>query len=589
MYRSIQKHPSSRNRLAIGFLMAFFVTASGCGGGGGSEPAVPPPTAFDGSLFTQEDTPQNGFLTGSGADNQTITYSIVSSGSQGTAVVTDPTSGAYTYTPGPNLNGTDTFTFKASDGNQDSNIATVTVTIQPVNDNPVAVDDPFSVDEDTAVTITFAELIVNDFHPDGASVSFSVVDIDSISANGGLITEEDVGVYTYTPPENYYGTDSFTYLLRDQRNLETTGNVIIDLAAVNDAPTTITSCELTQVNPGVFNGNLANYVVDVDTPAGSLIFGETVDVACVPSNKGTVTIDVTGAFQYSPFPNQRGGDCFAYSVNDGTSVITDVVNLYVDKTRVMALGDSITSGVETANGLDILPPVNVRVGFRKFLHDQILSTGYQTTTGAVPVVDFVGTQDHGNAIPNFDFNNEGHDGFQTIEIVSNPVTFEPLSTWLNQVTNGDVGIPAQGAPDIVMLHIGTNDISGSRTVNDILDGITDILDAIDDFEINNGISVTVVLAKIIGRADDNSNLGKEKTTTDLNNALDAFVQARAGDNILIVDQFSVIGNDSPRLLADPVRLHPDPTGYQQIAQKWLGTPNIPNDAPGLVDLLPKCQ
>lgn len=98
---------------------------------------IPPnsaPVATDDAISTQEDTATNGTLSASDADGDPLTYSIVANGSKGTATVTNAATGAFTYTPNASENGTDTFTFKASDGTLDSNTATITVTISPVDD-----------------------------------------------------------------------------------------------------------------------------------------------------------------------------------------------------------------------------------------------------------------------------------------------------------------------------------------------------------------------------------------------------------------------------------------------------------------------
>ncbi len=88
------------------------------------------PVAQDGTLTAVKNTPKDGVLMASDVDvGDTLTYSIVGDGALGQAVVTDAATGAYTYTPNPDVTGTDSFTFIANDGLEDSNIATVTVTI----------------------------------------------------------------------------------------------------------------------------------------------------------------------------------------------------------------------------------------------------------------------------------------------------------------------------------------------------------------------------------------------------------------------------------------------------------------------------
>ena len=110
----------------------------GCGAGildaGAVVSAAAPPTdhapvASDATLTTPANTPVDGTLVATDVDADTLTYTIVDSGSHGTAVISDAGTGAFTYTPATDNAGVDTFTFTASDGDLDSNVATVTVTI----------------------------------------------------------------------------------------------------------------------------------------------------------------------------------------------------------------------------------------------------------------------------------------------------------------------------------------------------------------------------------------------------------------------------------------------------------------------------
>jgi LmbE family N-acetylglucosaminyl deacetylase/lysophospholipase L1-like esterase len=94
-----------------------------------------PPAAIDGNFTTREDTSYQGTLQASDPNGHALTYSVVANGAKGTAVVTDATTGAFVYTPNPDANGTDSFTFKANNGGLDSSPATVTVTITPVVDS----------------------------------------------------------------------------------------------------------------------------------------------------------------------------------------------------------------------------------------------------------------------------------------------------------------------------------------------------------------------------------------------------------------------------------------------------------------------
>src|SRR6185295_14135868 len=86
------------------------------------------PAAVNGAITIDEDTVGTGTLSASDVDGDALTYSLVSNGSKGTAIVTNAATGAFKYTPNANVFGSDSFTFKVNDGTVDSAIATFTVT-----------------------------------------------------------------------------------------------------------------------------------------------------------------------------------------------------------------------------------------------------------------------------------------------------------------------------------------------------------------------------------------------------------------------------------------------------------------------------
>src|SRR5439155_14878960 len=98
-------------------------------------------------------------------DSAVLTAVVVTGPSHG--ALTLNTNGSFTYTPAANFNGPDSFTYKATDGLLDSNVATVALTINPVNDVPVAVNDSFATNEDTPLTVTAPGVLGNDTDVDG--------------------------------------------------------------------------------------------------------------------------------------------------------------------------------------------------------------------------------------------------------------------------------------------------------------------------------------------------------------------------------------------------------------------------------------
>lgn len=150
------------------------------------------PTAQAGSLTTPEDTAASGILAATDIDDVNLAYHIVSNGTRGAAVITNPATGAFTYTPNPNANGFDTFTFAASDGALDSAPAAIDVTITAVNDAPVSSNGTAATNATSPVSGT---LVANDI--DSAALTYSIV------ANGikgsAVVTNPGTGAFTYSP------------------------------------------------------------------------------------------------------------------------------------------------------------------------------------------------------------------------------------------------------------------------------------------------------------------------------------------------------------------------------------------------------
>src|SRR4029078_3960862 len=114
------------------------------------------PVANNGTLTATEDTPATGALSAADSDGDPLSYSIVAgpNANQGAVVITNPSTGAYRFTPAPNFNGPVSFTFKVNDGSLDSNVATISITIAAGNDTPTANNGALNTTEDTPATGT---------------------------------------------------------------------------------------------------------------------------------------------------------------------------------------------------------------------------------------------------------------------------------------------------------------------------------------------------------------------------------------------------------------------------------------------------
>lgn len=261
------------------------------------------PLTVDGSLTITEDTPQSDLLTATDVDSTPMTYSIVTNGSHGTVVITDPATGAYTYSPMSDYYGPDSFIFKANDGLLDSNIATVSITVTAVNDAPLAVDGIVVAVEDVPQSGT---LIATDV--DSAPLTFSIV---TSPAHGTVtIIDAATGAYTFAPAADYSGPDSFTFKANDGTLDSNTVTVSITITSVNDAPVAVDG-SLAVTEDMAQSGTLVATDVDSASLSYSLVTN--------PSH-GTVTIidPATGAYTYTPAADYNGPDSFSFKANDGT-------------------------------------------------------------------------------------------------------------------------------------------------------------------------------------------------------------------------------------------------------------------------------
>ena len=234
--------------------------------------------------------------------------------------------------------------------------------------------------------------------------------------------------------------------------------------------------------------------------------------------------------------------------------------------KIMPLGDSITQG--TASGVTA---EEFQVSYRKALYDRLKAAGYVVNDEI-----FVGTLISGESVANFDPDHEGHPGWRAEEIVAGRTGAGEgkLSDWL-----------LAQAPNIVLLHIGTNDISGN---NEDWKEVEDILVVIDDYESASGKAVWIILSLIIDRNCDPflPPCPKSLETTNFNNDVRDFVflpRQTGGDKIVLLDMQNDAGINYDRwdMGGDMWNgLHPFETGYDKMADLWFS---------GLMEILPKAS
>jgi VCBS repeat-containing protein len=177
----------------------------------------------------------------SDADSEPLTAVLGSGPSHGTLVLN--ADGSFTYAPAPDFHGTDTFTYKANDGITDSNVTTVTITVKPINDAPVAEDDAYETDEDVPLSVAAPGVLDNDSDVDGDLLTAVP---DSGPSHGTLVLIAD-GSFTYAPDPDFYGTDTFTYQANDGTTDSNVATVTITVYQGNQSP----DCSGATSEPGV--------------------------------------------------------------------------------------------------------------------------------------------------------------------------------------------------------------------------------------------------------------------------------------------------------------------------------------------------
>jgi len=286
-----------------GFYEAFPVTFAGQNNA---------PVAVDDAYTIDEDTVLIAAVLANDtdADFDPLTPIVVGQPANGTAAVNPD--GTITYTPNQDFDLSDTFTYQVDDGQDLSNVAIVTITINAVNDAPRAGDDSYAMAQGGVLNVAAPGVLGNDSDVDGDNYTLTTTPISSPAAGNSLTLNAD-GSFTYTPDPLFTGIDSFAYEICETATPELLcGQATVTISVgVNDAPvavdnayTTAQNTDLVVAAPGVLGNDTDS---DGDPLTATLLTG--------PVN-GTLTLDVNGGFTYTPDFNFVGTDNFTYQACD---------------------------------------------------------------------------------------------------------------------------------------------------------------------------------------------------------------------------------------------------------------------------------
>jgi len=247
--------------------------------------------------------------------------SLVSSTSSGSLIAN--ADGSFTYTPNANFNGTDSFSYKANDGALDSNIANVTITVNPVNYAPVAGDNAYDANEGTTLNVAAPGVLVNDTDVDVEDTLAVKTTPVSLPTNGTLDILNADGSFDYTPTAVAPAIDSFTYEVCDNGTpvlCDTADVSITIIGATNVAPVAVEDTATVTRNSTATFINLTGNDSDADgnlkDGLGNVAADQiTITTGATTTRGGSVTV-VTNGVNYTPKRNFRGTDTFSYTVTD---------------------------------------------------------------------------------------------------------------------------------------------------------------------------------------------------------------------------------------------------------------------------------
>ena len=286
-----------------------------------------PPVASNISFQGNEDNPLSGQLLAEDNAGADLTFSIMSEPANGSLTI-DDTTGTFSYSPDKDFSGVDSFIYTASNDAGTSAPATVTITLNPVNDLPVAIDGSFTVDEDGNYS---GKLSATDI--DGDTLFHSL----ESQGSRGLTSINQDGSFLYIPYPDTSGPDSFTFKVSDDSSVSNIATITININPINDTPVA-ESASISVDEDSSYTGQLAANDIDGDTLTYSLL---------APAARGSVIVNQSGSYVYTPQKDFSGSDTFTFTASDGSGLCgTAVVTITVLSVNDAPIADDLAVSLE---------------------------------------------------------------------------------------------------------------------------------------------------------------------------------------------------------------------------------------------------
>ncbi|MDF4893112.1 tandem-95 repeat protein, partial [Vibrio parahaemolyticus] len=493
------------------------------------------PNAENDVITTEEDTSVTIDVLVNDSDVEGDALSIQSASVPSEQGSVDIVDGKLVFTPAENFNGEATITYIVTDGDL-TDEAKVTVTVTPVNDSPVAVDDTTSIQEDTAVTI---DVLPNDTDVDGDKLSIQSASVPEAQGKVEIVD----GKLVFTPAENFNGDAEIAYIVTDGQ-LTDEAKVTVTVNPVDDAPT----IKIDAVE------SITEDAVSTDTVVATLTVRDT----DTPEDQLTVSLE----------NNSNGYFVLVGNEVKLTQAGVDAVNNDELNLKDLTISASVSDVVNpTANDSDslIVKRVNDAPTVENAIADQELSEDFDTYTIDLNEV-FKDTDS------SLEFSVSGNNSIQ-ISIVNGVATITPTADW-------------NGKEAITFTAKDSSGESVSQTVNFTVTPVADIV--ADKARV---VEDTPTIIKVLGNdtfEDDDkvvsldTNNGPANGTVSVNP--DGSVTYTPNDNYHGTDSFTYIVTSGGVSESTTVEVNVTPVNDAPVAKD--DTAITDEDTPVTIDVLP---
>ncbi|MEZ8852029.1 tandem-95 repeat protein [Vibrio cyclitrophicus] len=242
----------------------------------------------------------------SDADGETLSIdSVTYTGTDG--VLTNNNDGTYSFEPNENFNGEVDLSFSVTTGSETVD-ATIGVTVDAVNDTPLAGSTSYTVNEDNSITISNEQILANSSDIDGDDISVSSV---TYGGSDGVFTTNDDGTYTFAPNENFNGDVSFNVVVADEDGETASTTAGLTVVEVNDPPVAgSTSYSINEDE--VINFTEAQLLAQSSDVEGDV----SIDFVTYGGTDGILRANDDGTFTFAPNENFNGGVSLTVVVAD---------------------------------------------------------------------------------------------------------------------------------------------------------------------------------------------------------------------------------------------------------------------------------